>query len=609
MNHSTPPTFDAQAFLRNCTTAPGVYRMFDTQGTLLYVGKAKHLRRRLASYFRAAAGLSPKTRALVRQITAIEVTVTHTEAEALLLEANLIKRHRPRYNVLLRDDKSYPYIFVSQHASPRLGFYRGARQPNGRYFGPYPSAHAVRDTLNLLQKLFQVRQCEDAVFANRSRPCLQHQIGRCSAPCVGLIDPAEYQADVQASIRFLEGFSDTVIHDLVQRMEAAAAELRFEHAARLRDQIAQLRQISEQQYIAGGEGDADIFALAREGSIAVLQIFMIRNGHNLGNTVRYPRLPAEAREDTIMAAVLAQYYADRRPPDWVLVSHRPEAADGLASLLTERRGRTVRLQWKTRGERARWLDMAQKNAELALRTRLASRAGQQARLSALTEALQLTTVPQRMECYDISHTQGEGTVASCVVFGPEGPIKSDYRRYTIHGITPGDDYAAMQQVLQRRFARLRKGEGRVPDIVFIDGGKGQVAQALAVLTEHELATIQVIGVAKGADRRPGQETLLLDRGSTPIMLPAHSGALHLIQQIRDEAHRFAITGHRQQRAKARRVSLLETIPGLGPKRRSALLRYFGGLQGVTRAGVDELAKVPGISRNLAQAIYTTLHEA
>ncbi len=608
MKESTVP-FEHKAFLRSCTQAPGVYQMLDAEGTVIYVGKAKSLRKRIASYFRTAGERSPKTRAMVAQIAAIRVAATETEAEALLLEANLIKRHRPRYNILLRDDKSFPYIFVSNHEYPRLGFHRGARKKGVRYFGPYPSAVAVRDTLNLLQKLFLVRQCEDSMFAHRSRPCLQYQIGRCTAPCVGYIEPEEYAADIDAAVRFLQGRSDQVIGDLVQRMENAAADLRFEHAARLRDQIANLRQISEQQYVAGGEGDADVFALAREGGTAAVQIFFVRNGQNLGNTVRYPRLPEEADDAEIMAAILAQYYAEREPPRRVLVSHRPEAPEALEALLQQRRGSRVQLGWSPRGERAEWLRMAERNARLALQAHLAGKAGQQARLQALAEALNLPELPTRMECFDISHTQGEGTVASCVVFGPEGPIKSDYRRFNIAGIEPGDDYAAMHQALERRFARLKKGEGRVPDILFIDGGKGQVAQALDVLRAVGMEDLRVVGVAKGAERRPGLETLVLSGVDGPSILPAQSSALHLIQQIRDEAHRFAITGHRARRAKARRESRLEGIPGLGPKRRAALLRHFGGMQGIARAGAEELTKVPGISRGLARAIYEGFHES
>ncbi|WP_018868355.1 MULTISPECIES: excinuclease ABC subunit UvrC [unclassified Thioalkalivibrio] len=607
---SAPETgFDSKAFLKTLTQSPGVYQMLDASGGVLYVGKARNLRSRVASYFRGSDDRGPRIRSMVRQIADIRVAVTHTEAEALLLEANLIKRHRPRYNVLLRDDKSYPYIFVSSQEYPRLGFHRGAKKKGVRYFGPYPSAGAVRESLALLQKLFQVRQCEDSVFAHRSRPCLQYQIGRCTAPCVGYITPEEYARDVESSVQFLQGKSEVVIADLMQRMEAASERLDFEHAARLRDQIARLRQISEQQFVSGGEGDADVIALAQEAGAVAVEIFFVRGGQNLGNRELFPNVPEATDTSEIMAAVLAQYYAEREPPARVLLSHEPEGAPALEAFLMERRdGRKVQLAWSLRGDRARWLDMARRNAELALKTRIASQAGQAARLDALTAELNLENPPKRMECFDISHTGGERTVASCVVFGPEGPIKSDYRRFNIDGIEPGDDYAAMHQALSRRFARLKKGEGQEPDILFIDGGKGQVTQALNVLADLGLDHIRVIGVAKGEERRPGMETLILSGVEAPSILPAHSGALHLIQQIRDEAHRFAITGHRARRAKARKESTLESIPGLGPKRRSALLRHFGGLRGVARAGVDELSKVPGIHRRLAQAIYDQFHE-
>ncbi len=607
---SAPETgFDPKDFLQTLTQSPGVYQMLDASGTVLYVGKARNLKSRVASYFRGSDDRGPRIRSMVRQIADIRVAVTHTEAEALLLEANLIKRHRPRYNVLLRDDKSYPYIYVSNQEYPRLGFHRGAKKKGVRYFGPYPSAGAVRESLALLQKLFLVRQCEDSVFAHRSRPCLQYQIGRCTAPCVGYITPEDYARDVDASVKFLEGRSEAVTAELMERMEAASARLDFEHAARLRDQIARLRQISEQQFVAGGEGDADVFALAQEAGACAIEIFFVRNGQNLGNSELFPNVPEATETDEIMAAVLAQYYAEREPPARILLSHEPQGTKALEAFLAERRGGKVALAWSLRGDRARWLDMARRNAELALKTRIASQAGQTARLDALTAELSLEASPKRMECFDISHTGGEGTVASCVVFGPDGPIKSDYRRFNISGIEPGDDYAAMHQALSRRFTRLRKGEGQEPDILFIDGGKGQVTQALNVLADLGLDHIKVVGVAKGEARKPGMETLILSGVEAPSILPAHSGALHLIQQIRDEAHRFAITGHRARRTKARKESTLEAIPGLGPKRRSALLRHFGGLRGVSRAGVEELAKVPGIHRRLAQAIYDQFHES
>jgi len=599
--------FDPASFLRTLTHRPGVYRMLGGAGEGLYVGKAKDLKKRVASYFRSNVS-SARIRSMVSQIHNIEVTVTRTEAEALLLESNLIKEHRPRYNVLLRDDKSYPYILVTDHAFPRLTFHRGARKPGGRYFGPYPSAGAVRETLNLLQKLFLVRQCEDSFFQNRSRPCLQYQIRRCTAPCVGLVNEATYRQDVEHAVQFLEGKSEAVIRDLVVRMEQASERLAFEEAARYRDQITRLRQISEQQYISGAGGDVDIIACHQASGQACVQVFFVRGGHHLGNKALFPSVPEDTSAEELISAFLAQYYLSREVPAEIILSHVPEDAEVLTEVLGERRGRAVSLSWNVRGERARWLEMAERNAELALRTRLASRAGMRERLEALAEALDLDELPSRMECFDISHTQGELTVASCVVFDAEGPVKSDYRRFNIEGITPGDDYAAMRQALQRRYTRLKEGEGRLPDVLFIDGGKGQVRQALEVLEELQVQGVSVVGVAKGADRKPGLETLVLSDSERPTILPPGSSALHLIQQIRDEAHRFAITGHRQRRAKARTASPLEQIPGMGPKRRQQLLKHFGGLRGVSRAGVAELSKVPGISRKLAQQIYDSFHE-
>jgi excinuclease ABC subunit C len=599
--------FDHVAFLRTLTHRPGVYRMLGGAGEVLYVGKAKDLKKRIASYFRSNVS-SARIRSMVGQIRNIEVTVTRTEAEALLLESNLIKEHRPRYNVLLRDDKSYPYILVTGHRFPRLTFHRGARKPGGRYFGPYPSAGAVRETLNLLQKLFLVRQCEDSFFQNRSRPCLQYQIKRCTAPCVGYVDEMTYRQDVEHAVQFLEGKSEAVIRDLVVRMEQASERLAFEDAARYRDQITRLRQISEQQYISGAGGDVDIIACHQASGQACVQVFFVRGGHHLGNKALFPSVPEDTSAEELISAFLAQYYLIREVPAEVILSHAPEDAEVLTEVLGERRGRGVSLTWNVRGERARWLEMAERNAELALRTRLASRAGMRERLDALAEALDLDEPPSRMECFDISHTHGELTVASCVVFDAEGPVKSDYRRFNIEGITPGDDYAAMRQALQRRYTRLKEGEGRLPDVLFIDGGKGQVRQALEVLEELQVQGVSVVGVAKGMDRKPGLETLVLSDSEHPTILPPGSSALHLIQQIRDEAHRFAITGHRQRRAKARTTSPLEQIPGMGPKRRQQLLKHFGGLRGVSRAGVAELSKVPGISRKLAQQIYDSFHE-
>ncbi len=605
------PAFDAQAFLKTLTGKPGVYRMLDAEGTVLYVGKARNLKKRVSSYFQRTVQ-SPKTRALVAQIRGVEVTVTHTENEALLLENNLIKQLKPRYNILMRDDKSYPFLFLSgNHDYPRLGYHRGAKRLKGRYFGPYPSAGAVRESLNLLQKVFRVRQCEDSFYGNRSRPCLQYQIERCTAPCVGLISPEDYAEDVRHAVMFLEGRSSRLIDELVTRMEAASQALKFEQAARFRDQIASLRRMQETQSVDGGGGDRDVIAVVSEGGVACVQVFFIRGGRNLGNKSWFPRQAEGAAAADILAAFVAQFYLSgegaggREIPAEILLNAEPEDAGVLQSVLSEQSGHKVQLSWRLRGERARWQQMAEANARTALRSRLAGKAGVLKRLEALREVLGLDDTPQRLECFDISHTQGEATVASCVVLDGNGPLKADYRRFNIEDITPGDDYAAMHQALMRRYTRLKRGEGKLPDILIIDGGKGQVAQAAAVLEELQIGGVALLGVAKGPSRKPGQEVLVF--AGREMSLPADSPALHVIQQIRDEAHRFAITGHRQRRARARNTSVLEGISGLGPKRRQLLLKQFGGLQEVARAGVEDLASVPGISKNLAQKVYDVFH--
>ncbi|MEW6647832.1 MAG: excinuclease ABC subunit UvrC [Pseudomonadota bacterium] len=604
--------FDSKAFLKSLTARPGVYRMYDAAGEILYVGKARNLKKRVSSYF-ARGDHSVKTQALVAQIQHIEVTVTHTEGEALLLENNLIKALQPRYNILLRDDKGYPYIHLSDDEFPRLSFFRGKRGGRGRYFGPYPSSNAVRESLNLMQKLFPVRQCDNTFYSNRSRACLQYQIKRCSGPCVGLVTVERYQEHVRHAVMFLEGKNSEVIDELVRRMEAAAAALDFETAAVYRDQIANLRRVQERQYVSGNAGaDCDVIAVATAAGAACVQVFFIRGGHNLGNKTFYPRNAAGADPAELLGAFLSQHYLGDAPgerpiPPEILLGQSLEEEDALAEILTQQAGRRVLLSSRLRGERARWVEMARNNAEHALAAHLASRANLMGRFEALQEALHLEAMPQRIECFDISHTMGERTVASCVVCDWEGPVKSDYRRYNIEDITPGDDYAAMHQALTRRFRRLQEGEGRAPDILLIDGGLGQVQQAHDVLEELAVAGILVVGVAKGPTRKAGLEQLVLSGGEAPTILPPESPALHLIQQVRDEAHRFAITGHRQRRAKARRTSSLEDVPGLGPKRRQQLLRQFGGLQEVARAGVEDLAKVHGISRQLAQRIYDALH--
>ncbi len=600
--------FDAKEFLRALTSKPGVYRMMDRRAQVIYVGKAKNLKKRVSSYFREAGQLLPKTRTLMSHTVDVQVTVTHTETEALLLESNLIKEFRPRYNIVLRDDKSYPYIYVTtDQAFPKLAFHRGARRGQGRYFGPYPSAAAVRQTLNLLQKLFLVRQCSESFFNNRSRPCLQHQIKRCTAPCVGLIDEPGYAEDVRHAIMFLEGKSEAVIGELVARMETAARVLDYEFAARYRDQIKSLRRILEHQYVGGAKGNIDVIAAMCRDGIGVVQVFLIRDGQNLGNRTFFPRNTSGVQPGEILSAFLPQYYlsgpADRLVPSDILVNAPIEQIDLLEAALKERAGRRVSVTEKPRGHRARWVDMAAANAEIALTQQLSSKATLRDQLAAVQDVLSLDEAPERIECFDISHTQGEATVASCVVFGPEGPLKSDYRRFNIRDVAAGDDYAAMEQALSRRYSRMQREEAKLPDVVLIDGGKGQLGKAVEVFTRLDIDGVTLAGIAKGPSRKAGLESILLPDAGVPFRLAEDSPALHMLQRIRDEAHRFAITGHRNRREQARTTSRLEEIPGIGAVLRQRLLTEFGGLQGVKRAGVDDLARVRGVSRDLAQTVY------
>jgi excinuclease ABC subunit C len=599
------PTFDHKRFVRNLTQGPGVYRMLNADGDVMYVGKAKNLRRRVGSYFTRAS--NRRIASMAVQIRDIEITATHTESEALLLENNLIKEHRPRYNVLLRDDKSYPYLFLSDEDFPRLAFHRGARKARGHYYGPYPSAGSVRDTLQLLQKLFPVRQCEDSYYRNRSRPCLQYQIQRCTAPCVGFVTPEAYAQDVRDTALFLEGKAQDVVERWVEKMEVASERLEFEEAAHLRDQISALRAVQERQYVSGERGDLDIVAVASEGGVACVQLFYVRQGRNLGNKSLFPRSGDGAEPGEIISAFIAQYYLGKAVPHEILVSVEPGDRSVLEESLSLQAGRRVTIQSRPRGERARWLKMAQDNAALALASRLASAGSTRMRLAALQKALDLAEPPQRMECFDISHTQGDQTVASCVVFVEGAASKADYRRFNIRGITAGDDYAAMRQALERRYKRLMAGEGKRPDILLIDGGLGQLSTAAEIIGELGVADVLLLGVAKGPDRRPGMEQLFLLGRKQPLILPPDSQALHLVQQIRDEAHRFAITGHRQRRGKAKTRSVLEDISGIGPKRRARLLKQFGGLQGLSRAGIEDISTVDGISEKLAQEIYAAFH--
>jgi len=600
--------FDAQDFLATLTRKPGVYRMLDAKGEVLYVGKARNLKNRVSNYFRAS-GLETKTMALVRRIADVQITVTNSETEALLLEQSLIKQERPPYNIVLRDDKSYPYIYLTDHTDyPRLTFHRGSKRRTGQYFGPFPSAAAVRDSLNILQKLFRLRHCDDAFFKNRSRPCLQYQIQRCSGPCVGLIDAESYREDVALAIMFLEGKSSAVLDHFKRNMDAAAIELEFEKAARYRDQITQLRKIQEQQYVHAADGDVDVFAVAEESGVACVQALFIRAGRMLGQRTWFPKNDLGLSAAELLSAFLSQYYlggADRDIPRWIITSMSLEDPELLADAIAARADRRVELVNRVRGARARWQRLAQENAVVSVNAYLANKRNVFARFVALQEALGLDDLPGRLECFDISHTMGEATVASCVVFDTDGPLKSDYRRFNIEDVAPGDDYAAMEQALRRRYTRLMQGEGKLPDILVIDGGKGQLERAVSVLDELQVDNVTLLGIAKGPARRPDLERYFLPSGE--VSLPAQGDAVHLLQHIRDEAHRFAITGHRQRRAKSRRRSELDDIPGVGPKRRRELLTHFGGVKGLKGASREEIAKVPGISAKLADDIYGVLH--
>ena len=604
--------FDYKPFLKTLPTRPGVYRMYDDKDEILYVGKAKSLKSRVSSYFRSTA-LEGKTLALVAKIARVEYTITASETEALLLEQSLIKEHKPPYNIDFKDDKSYPYIYLSSEDEyPRLAFHRGAQKRPGKYFGPFPSAYSVRDSLNILQKVFGVRQCEDTFFKNRSRPCLQYQIKRCSGPCCGLVSDEEYADDVQHAVMFLEGKSRAVLEDYANKMDEAAKALQYERAARYRDQIAHLQRIQEQQYVMSGEGDIDVVAaVVNPGGICIL-VMMVRGGRLLGNKTYFPRIRIEESESEVLAAFIPRFYltgaSGREIPREIIVSAPLEDKAVIAQALAERSGRKVSISDNVRGYRQRWVNLALTNAQQSLGGHLASRNNIYQRFEALQEALGLAEAPERLECFDISHSAGEATVASCVVFDQNGPRKSDYRRFNIEGITPGDDYAAMSQALSRRYTRIKKGEGQLPDILFIDGGKGQLHQAEDIFEELQITGVTLIGVAKGPSRKAGLEALYVS-GGDELNLAPDNPALHLIQHIRDESHRFAITAHRNRRGKKRRESSLEGIDGVGPKRRRALLRHFGGTGRIEAASVEELAKVEGISATLAEHIYATLHSS
>ncbi|AOR61738.1 excinuclease ABC subunit UvrC [Pectobacterium wasabiae] len=605
-------SFDASAFLKTVTSQPGVYRMYDVGNTVIYVGKAKDLKKRLASYFRSHVA-SRKTEALVKSIKHIDVTITHTETEALLLEHNYIKLYQPRYNVLLRDDKSYPMIFLSGDVHPRLAVHRGAKHAKGEYFGPFPNGNAVRETLILLQKLFPVRQCENSVYRNRSRPCLQYQIGRCLGPCVsGLVSEEDYQQQVEYVRLFLSGKDQQVLNKLISRMEAASRELHFEDAARIRDQIQAVRRVTEKQFVSGDGEDLDVISVAFDAGMACVYVLFIRQGKVLGSRSYFPKVPGGTELGEVVQTFVGQFYLQgnlgRTLPAEILLDFTLPDKDLLTESLTAVAGRKVQIQTKPRGDRARYLKLARTNAATALVTKLSQQSTIHQRLAALANVLQLPEI-HRMECFDISHTMGEQTVASCVVFDANGPLRSEYRRYNISGITPGDDYAAMAQVLRRRYGKALD-DGKIPDVIVIDGGKGQLSQAQSVFDSLQVSWNKnkplLLGVAKGSDRKAGLETLFFEATGEGVALPADSPALHVIQHIRDDSHDHAIGGHRKKRAKVKNTSTLELIEGVGPKRRQTLLKYMGGLQPLMNASIEEIANVPGISHALAEKIFHAL---
>jgi excinuclease ABC subunit C len=598
--------FDPAAVITGLPHLPGVYRMLNGAGEALYVGKALDLKKRVASYFQKAGGLSPRIQLMLAQVTAVETIVTRSEAEALLLEHNLIKTLTPRYNILFRDDKSYPYLVLTGHRFARLGFHRGSLDKRHRHFGPFPNAGAVRDSIQLLQRAFRLRTCADTVFSNRSRPCLLHQIRRCTAPCVGLISESNYAEDVGSAILFLSGKEDEVIDRLASRMDAAAGGMRYEEAAIFRDQIAALRKVREKQFVSGEGDDADVIACGRAAGVVCVNLVMIRGGRHLGDKNFFPRNADDSDPQQVLEAFVPQHYLEHAVPTQIVLGAKLDAGP-LKRLLSERAGRKVSIHANPGGTRRVWLEMAARNAQFGAAQALGSQATQETRLAALQQALDLPENAQRIECFDVSHTLGEATVGSCVVYDKAAMQKGEYRHYNIAGIEPGDDYGAMREVLTRRYRKIVAGEGKVPDLVLIDGGKGQLAVASGVFAELGLNDVALVAVAKGPERRPGQEQLIAAGGGQPLALGADHPALHLIQQIRDEAHRFAIQGHRARRGKARSGSTLEKISGIGAKRRQRLLARFGGLRGLLAASIDELAQVEGISRTLAEKIHRELH--
>lgn len=602
--------FDSAAFLKNLTSQPGVYRMYNSQDEVIYVGKAKNLKKRVSSYFRTNVD-NAKTRSLVSHIAKMDVTVVNSETEAFLLENNFIKKYKPRYNVVMRDDKSYPFIFLSDHEHPRLSFHRGPQKKKGEYFGPYPSAWSVRESLRSMQRIFPVRQCEDSYYRARSRPCLQYQMKRCSAPCVdGFVSDEEYSEQVNFARLFLKGKNQQVIGGLVEKMEVASEKLNFEAAARYRDQINALRKVQERQFVAGTQDEMDVFGFAFKGNMACIQVMFIRDGQLLGSKAFFPKVPNTADEQEIFESFFLQFYlaGNKIIPKQIVLANTLSDQEAVANLLAGEAGHKVTFFKGAREEKRKYLELAQANANTALEAQYSQQKSVFARYIDLEAALELDSPIQRMECFDISHTSGQQTVASCVVFNREGPQKSDYRLYNIEGITPGDDYAAMAQALKRRYKSVKEVQ-KIPDLLLIDGGKGQLAQAESFFEDwpHDKKPM-LLGVAKGVTRKPGLETLILAGSHEVVSMDSHSPGLHLVQHIRDESHRFAITGHRNRRQKVKTTSSLETIPGVGAKRRQQLLKFMGGLQGLKKASKGEIASVPGISQELAETIYDHLHQ-
>lgn len=599
--------FDGKKFAKRLSAGPGVYLMRDSEGVALYVGKAANLRKRVSSYFDARPKIERIMR-MVARIRSIEVSLTRTEAEALLLENEWIKSLKPRYNVLLRDDKSYPWVMLgTDHEFPRIAFHRGGKDKRRQYLGPYPSASSVRESINLIQKLFLLRNCEDSYFSHRTRPCLQYQIKRCTAPCVDKVSPTEYAGQVDNALLFLRGHSQKVIARLIERMEHSAGLQQYEQAAQYRDQINHLKQMQARQFVSAGNGDLDIIALARMDRSVAIEVISVRGGRSLGQRDYFPT-QSEGHTDTeILRAFLGQYFSERLPPPELIISHQLEQQELFESVFSERSGRRVKIQSHPRSHRRNWLELAGRNALNALHMRSSESSRISGQFEELAELLQLEEAPKVIECFDVSHTSGHKTVASCVVYDAEGPVKSRYRRYNLKGFEPGDDYAAMREVLGRRYRKLQKDEGLLPGLIMVDGGKGQLGVAIEVLSECGLSDIPLMGVAKGASRRAGFEEWVLPAAPHSLRPGPESAASHLVQQVRDEAHRFAITGHRGRRQKATVKSVLEDIPGVGARRRRALLTHFGGLQGVRKAGIEELSGIPGINRQLAGRIFKALH--